>query len=69
MRELDQENSVKLNVLMDLFFEQLITFATFLNESDDALVEKYADFVVYAMKKKLEEQYPSIKKTCKHCGH
>lgn len=56
MPPLPPEGQIRLQVLMELFFEQLMTFSAYLNEAKELIPNyKYADFVIYAMGKRLEE--------------
>lgn len=54
--DLTKEEGVRLDCLMDLFFRQLMTFSEYLDTSSGKVPTwKYADFVIFAMGKKLEE--------------
>jgi hypothetical protein len=68
MDECVPEATVRLDVLMELYFKQLITFAAYLDNSGLVPVEKYADFVIYAMRKRLEKESPKLKRSCIYCG-
>jgi hypothetical protein len=66
--KLSAESSCRLDILMDLFFKQLMTFSESINEAPDKIPsEKFADFVLYALKKELHKvmdekgiKYPAL---------
>lgn len=55
---LNPENTVRLDVLMELFFKQLMTFSEYVDSSGKVEVYKHADFVLYAMRERLKEEFP-----------
>lgn len=53
--ELTREMEIKLEILFELFFKQLMTFADYINEFPDKISnEKYADCVLFCMNKRLQ---------------
>lgn len=62
--ELDEPGKVRLETFMKLFESQLWVFAGFLNDSPDNMVPtwKYMDYILYAMKKELDREFPGTKK-------
>lgn len=59
--ELNEEQGVRLEVLMELFFNQFWTFSEYINDTDGKVpTEKYADFVLFALKKRLDELYSDL---------
>ena len=54
--KLTPENSIKIQVLCDLFFRQFWTFAEFLNEAPERIPTiKYAEFVAYMLTEEVKE--------------
>lgn len=54
--KLTPESTIKLDVLMDLFFQQLMTFSHFINEKPLEIDDwKYADVVIYMLQWHLDE--------------
>ena len=60
--KLTEAQSVKVDVLMEAFYQQFWAFAQFMNTSDGRIETwKYADFILYSLKKRLQEDYQDIK--------
>jgi hypothetical protein len=59
--ELTKETSVRLEVLMNMFFEQFWTFSTFINEDPKKFSTKnYAKYILWAFEQMLED--PNFKR-------
>lgn len=59
---LTEAQGVKVDVLMESFYQQFWSFAEFMNDSKGRVETwKYADFILYSLKKRLQEDYQQIK--------
>lgn len=66
--DLTKEEGIELNILMELFFKMFMTFCEYMNDTKGKVkTKKYAEFVIYALGKRLEEEYDGerIKKSSK----
>ena len=60
-RTLSPSEEVRLDVLMELFFKQFMTFSEYINEDKEAVpTVKYAKFVLYALGQRLQEFEKSV---------
>lgn len=68
--KLNEQGEITLNTLMVLFEKQLWAFAEFMNDSPDKSVPtwKYVDYILYALRKEFESQYPCNKAPCNNDG-
>ena len=55
---LNGESSLRMSVLLDLFFKQLLTFVEYTEDTKKVPVYKYADFVLFALRERLKEEFP-----------
>ena len=66
---LTKEAEIKGDYTLDIFFHQMMTHASYINDSNGKVPDHlYADFLLYALKEELKNRFPEAEFKACNCA-